>query len=650
MSSATPETATPGALASRAAEGDRRWLFGPASDLLFGCGLLYVLVFAAHSVAGPALRGLTPHYLIPALILLISSPHYGATLLRVYEQRHDRRAYAVFSVWTTLALAALFVLCLGRPLLGSIFFTLYLTWSPWHYSGQNYGLSVMFLGRRGIAVDSLTKRWLHASFQLSFLLAAIVMHLEVGSAYSPVEYEGRGVTFLPVGIGRGFGDLVLPVVGAAYLASVVVSLARLRRGAAGWSDLLPTVALMLTQALWFAAPFSVQYWGWTTGLEPLDAQRQLKSYLLMIFLGHAVQYMWVTTYYARAGGSWNGYGRYWLKAVAAGTAIWTLPAVLLGPTGLIGEGAYFGHLALLIATFVNLHHFILDGAIWKLRSSRVAGVLIRSGSDTESDDAPTASWLGPLVWTAAGLGMVAALSGFALKALYAPAAVERGNLVAASRAMTWAGWLGSDEPRVHEVLATHFEASGDRPRALHHARQRAMLEPGGKAYAYLGLLELRAGNEEASRQALESALAEGDGPRDAILAGLGGLAQRRGDEAAALDHLEGSLALRHSDAIAGQLASLYARAEDPALRDPARALELAEGLVQREENPWSLHLLSVAQASAGRDDEALETALRARAAAEDQDNQALLAEIDRTLSALRARRADGAIRTSDRGR
>jgi hypothetical protein len=113
-----------------------RWLFGAAPDLLLGCGLLYVILYAAHAVAGLALVRATPIYLLPLCSLLFSTPHYGGTLVRVYEQRRDRRAYAVFSIWITLGLCLLFLASLGRPFLASILFTLYLTWSPWHYSAR----------------------------------------------------------------------------------------------------------------------------------------------------------------------------------------------------------------------------------------------------------------------------------------------------------------------------------------------------------------------------------------------------------------------------------------------------------------------------------------------------------------------------------
>jgi hypothetical protein len=47
--------------------------------------------------------------------MFMSGPHYGATLLRVYEERRDRRAYAIFSLWATAVIAAAFTTSLWRP-------------------------------------------------------------------------------------------------------------------------------------------------------------------------------------------------------------------------------------------------------------------------------------------------------------------------------------------------------------------------------------------------------------------------------------------------------------------------------------------------------------------------------------------------------
>ena len=64
-----------------------------------------------------------------------------------------------------------FTVGLFQPTVGSAIYSIYITWSPWHYAGQNYGLASMFLRRRGVEVTLWTRRALHASFVFSFALA-----------------------------------------------------------------------------------------------------------------------------------------------------------------------------------------------------------------------------------------------------------------------------------------------------------------------------------------------------------------------------------------------------------------------------------------------------------------------------------------------
>jgi hypothetical protein len=188
-------------VAAAAPASPRRWLFGPLPDLLLGCGLAYALVFVTMSFAGPSLRWAVPFGLSPIVALLAGTPHYGATLLRVYERRADRRAYSLFAVWATLAVAVAFVAGLWNVALGSWIVTIYLTWSPWHYTGQNYGIALMFLGRRGVRPAPATKRWIYASFVTSFLLTVLAIHAPAPSAdYAPLQYQGSQYALLPLGI------------------------------------------------------------------------------------------------------------------------------------------------------------------------------------------------------------------------------------------------------------------------------------------------------------------------------------------------------------------------------------------------------------------------------------------------------------------
>jgi hypothetical protein len=130
------------------------WLYGPSVDLLLGAGGVYLFSVPLLVLLGRGAELETWSVALAAIFaIFISGSHYGATILRVYELREDRRKYALFAVWATLALCALFVLGLNSVLVGSLLITLYATWSPCHFAGQNYGVSLMFLRRRGITVE-----------------------------------------------------------------------------------------------------------------------------------------------------------------------------------------------------------------------------------------------------------------------------------------------------------------------------------------------------------------------------------------------------------------------------------------------------------------------------------------------------------------
>jgi cytochrome c-type biogenesis protein CcmH/NrfG len=624
-------------MATAGAPRSQRWLFGPAPDLLFGCGLLYAIAFAAYSLAGPAIRSVTPSYWMPLLILALSFPHYGGTLVRVYEQRRDRQAYALFALWVTLAMIPLFFAALRSALLASILFTLYLTWSPWHYTGQNYGIAVMFLRRRGVDVTPQTKRWLYAAFILSFLLTAIVSHLEVGSAYSPFAYSSETVVFLPLGIPRVVGDVVLSILGVGYLVSLVESAVRLRR-VAHWRDLVPASALVLTQALWFSLPFSVHYWWrWQTGLEPLDAQERIGDYQLMIFAAHGLQYLWITTYFARASGPWSGYATYWAKAAASGIAVWMLPAVLIDPTGLANGPGRAGNVFLVIATFVNLHHFVLDGAIWKLRHSRIGSVLIRSAPEVDAATAPGSPWLRNLVWTAAGAGLLVGALGFYLVRIDVPAAIARGDLVRAESGVRFARWLGADEPALRDQLTERFTSEGRIAHAAAHVERLLALRPDGGTYALLGELEMVRGKPEAARAAFETALARRAPGMARVHMRLARLALARGEDPVAEQHYRSALALRPSSrSVANQLARLLATSADPTVRKVSAGTAIAEGLVQADEQPAYLDTLAAAYAADRRFDDAVRTATRAAELAGRDRDPRQLAVILRHLDRYRA--------------
>jgi len=138
-----------------------RWLYGRGLDLWIGCGVGYlalVPVLFGYGLASGVQAWSTG--ITKALTIGINAPHYGATVLRVYAHAADRARYRFFAIYVTLAVAIAFAVGTHSWWVASILITLYATWSPWHFAGQNYGIAVMFLRRRGIGVDAGTKRLL----------------------------------------------------------------------------------------------------------------------------------------------------------------------------------------------------------------------------------------------------------------------------------------------------------------------------------------------------------------------------------------------------------------------------------------------------------------------------------------------------------
>jgi tetratricopeptide (TPR) repeat protein len=487
--------------------GPSRWLQGPAPDLLFGCGGLYAAYFVAALLAGPDIRSMVPLSLLPLGVLVLGAPHYGATLLRVYERSRDRRDYRLFGVWASLAVAIAFVVGVYNVAVGSWMLTLYLSWSPWHYSGQNYGIASMFLGRRGVNVGRPAKRVLQASFQLSWLLVLLAIHAAQPSAsYAAVTLSSSEYSFISLGIPIDIAAPLILITAIAYLGSVAASIVLLRQ-AGSWRDIAPTLALIGLQALWFSIPVLARATSMGVEYEPLGIAYAEYTFYWIAF-GHFIQYLWVTVYYAKSSGTARRATPYLGKALLAGSAIWGLPLILFSPEAL-GVRAFDAGLGTLIASAVNIHHFILDGAIWKLRDGRIARILLRGQSAQEDTDAPKPAWarvkLMPVVLV---VGLVSTLStfvgvwevefGFRRAAL----ASDVDRLRTAAKRLRWAG---RDHPGLHTQIALFDARAGRLDEAILEIERSLELQPSAEAWRLLGKLHNKKGDREEARRAFKQA-------------------------------------------------------------------------------------------------------------------------------------------------
>ena len=241
-------------------------------------------------------------------------------------------------------------------------FTLYLTWSPWHYSGQNYGLFMMFARRGGASPTKLQRRILYSVFLLSYLILALNLH--------------AGVPTEPMFVSLGFPVVAVRwatlALGAGCVGLAAVGMRSLYRQL-GKRAFIPPATLLSTQFLWFLIPSLLVASGrWSM------VQGRYSAGILAVM--HSAQYLWITSYYARREANaktsrWHGLA-YFTILVAGGIALF-VPGPWLA--------SYVFHFDftssfLIFTALVNLHHFILDGAIWKLRDGRIAVLLLNSPS------------------------------------------------------------------------------------------------------------------------------------------------------------------------------------------------------------------------------------------------------------------------------
>ena len=356
----TPNT-QPGAKAGPGAP----WIYGPWIDLMIGCGAWSApLLLVSAAVSG--VRASHWSFTFYFLALLFNYPHFMATVYRAYHSMSEFQKYKIFTVHIALLLALAGVVAhLWSPLLPWIF-TLYICWSPWHYTGQNFGLLMMFARRSGLEPTENERQALYLSFIASFIL--LMFSFQTGSSGDPL--------ILSLALPAKFTLPARAVLASFFIGSsgwALFSLARRN----SWKALLPSATLVTTQFLWFLLPALIEL---LSGKEV--PQTRYSSGILAVL--HSAQYLWITSYFqkkealARERSVWS-FPKYLVTLVAGGVALF-----IPGPW--IASRVFHADFATSFLTFtalVNLHHFILDGAIWKLRDPRIASLLLHKPEDAE---------------------------------------------------------------------------------------------------------------------------------------------------------------------------------------------------------------------------------------------------------------------------
>ena len=530
-----PAAGAPKAPPGAPAKSSAPWIYSPWLDLLVGCGAWSApLLGVAMWMTPTHTHGWAVAFY--ALAIIFNYPHFMATIYRAYHTRENFEKYKFFTLHITLLLALTVVLMHASPRLFPWVFTLYIYWSPWHYSGQNYGLLMMFARRSGAEVSTSERHWLRAAFVASYLM--LLASFETGGSTDPL--------ILSLGLPSKFTFPLRLALGAAFAIFTWLGFQRMVRKH-GVHAMIAPITLAITQFLWFVLP---------TLLELRSAyqvpQTRYSSGILAVL--HSTQYIWITSYYQRR------------EARAAGQSNWRMPVyfatLMAGGIALFIPGpwlvSYLFHYDfttsfLIFMAVVNIHHFMLDGALWKLRDSRIASLLIdRSGKSAipgqvqptsqtaSSKKNSSAKWFGSRFFTAPAFGIGLAVLLFlwgGIDQIHFALSNDNENLSALRRAADMNPYDSALEARIasaesqagqrDEAVASLQQAVALSPQnvALQHACARALIEAGRYSDAYVhyqsmlqifprdvdalvnyGLLAARSGNPDQAVDSWEKAL------------------------------------------------------------------------------------------------------------------------------------------------
>lgn len=341
--------------------GTRAWIVNRPVDLLLaGSGLAFALYLPlalfVHGAVAPALLAFAG-----LLSVLGNGPHFMASYVRLYGERDTRRAHPLVAYVAPLLLAAGVVGTLVSPRgFGAWFIKAHVIWSGYHYSGQTYGIALLYCRKRDLALHAWEKWLLLGPIAFSYLLPTISFEAgQTGGAFYNLPYPT-----IATALHDAFG-LAPPAwlnqatawgYGAAIAAFVGWLAVRRFRGA---SVPLPAVLAVAAQMLWFTV----------VGANP--------TFSLFVPLFHSLQYLVVI--YAFHRGAWLQEGqplnrlarRHYAFLVLLGIFLFGAVPGVLAQYGCDRQVAYAA-----VIVFINLHHYMIDGVIWKLRRPELRRALV----------------------------------------------------------------------------------------------------------------------------------------------------------------------------------------------------------------------------------------------------------------------------------
>ncbi len=295
--------------------------------------------------------------MLGSMVWVVNGVHFSATNYRLYSHRSNVAQYPLTAALVPLVILAGAGAALASPEeIAPYFVKLFLLWSPYHYSGQTLGISLVCGRRHGFDFGVWERRTLAGFIFGSFVASAA--RSEAG--IRPIEFFG--IVSPSLGIPPVLAQAAVLFMAACGAAFAVLALrwSKKTRRPVPLMAVLPATA----QFVWFIPGPGVP------------------AYFEMVPFFHGLQYLLIAWFMQLR-------ERRTPAAEPAPNFI-TVESLKWGIGNLLGYGALFYAFPQALAALsgkpilfaapiaiaaVQIHHFFVDGVIWKLRRAPVGEAL-----------------------------------------------------------------------------------------------------------------------------------------------------------------------------------------------------------------------------------------------------------------------------------
>ena len=321
----------------------------PVIDYAFVGGAITIPIFLAlyfFPTLTPKDAGITVRS-----FLLINGAHFAASTVRLYTKPGAKQDFPFLS-WgfPILCLAAVGV-GLWSPWAGRNLTALYFTWSPYHYAAQTYGLAVMYAMRSGARLDNRDKWQMWWVCLLPFLFAFITSN-QGGLSW----FVSRAQIAAIPSLSPLYRGLVGLVTAAVFLLPVSLfwQLHRMR----GRNVPVISLLLQITNGIWWLGTSYLDAWWWTA-------------------MFHSLQYLIIAvSQYVKDQTNRVGVkkrpplvhaGAFYGMSFSVAVLLFFIVPLIYVPLGFGATQAF-----VMMTIVINLHHFIVDGFVWRSQPRKKA--------------------------------------------------------------------------------------------------------------------------------------------------------------------------------------------------------------------------------------------------------------------------------------